>query len=299
MSAKATLDLDSYAAELDSEFERVRSALRDEQEARENTIRSRYEWGKRVQKSLSEASRGDSLAEKVADNIDKTPQYVWNHAKFYRAVKEEWPDDGIDGYLQDCEDFDRNLTWTNARSWAEDSSEEEVDTTEQEVHEQTKRTERALERAEEEYSRLQEMAMRTKGELPDSQLEEVTGTLVATGQAIQDSDPEDLPDPEPERTENREYLDWVKKHDCCVCGQSRGEMDPHHLDAVGIATKGTDFLTVPLCRMCHNRLDSVGMDEVSFFRKEGVNPYEVSAELMARLLNRLNNLESVIDRLNG
>lgn len=293
---ETTIDLDSYAAHLDREFDPVRSALSDEEEARKDTLRERYDWGRKVQKALDEAERGDGLAQKTAKLVDKTPQYVWNHAKWYRAVKEEWPEDEIEGYLRDCDDFDRNLTWSDARTWAEDS-EEDVDTTQQEVHEQTKRTERALERAEEEYTRLQELSLESKDDLPDAQLEEIAGVLTATQQALQDA--ETLPEPDFEKTENRAYLDWVKSHACCVCGVTERTIDPHHLDPVGVATKGTDFLAVPLCRSCHNSMDALGTDALTFFRKEGVNPYEVAAELMARLLNRLNNLEPTIGSLSN
>lgn len=295
MASTEWTDLDEHAKALDSAFETVRDALQDEQEARENTIEARYEWGRAVQKRLDRADRGDGLAEKVADNIDKSPQYVWNHAKFYRAVRDEF-EDGIDGYLQDCADFDRNLTWSAARSWAQDSD-EDVDTAEQEVHEQTKRTERALERLEEEATRLQEISLRQQNELPDSQLEEVVGVLTATQQKIDDTDPDRIPDPERTRTENEGYLEWVRQHACCVCGDEEGKIDPHHLDPVGVGTKSDDVFAIPMCRYCHDRLDAVGMDEQAFFRKEGVNPYEVSTELLARLVARLDDLQSTVDAI--
>lgn len=296
-STETTVDLDSYARHLKDTFNPVREALKNEQKARENTLRERYAWGREVQDALDDASRGDGLAEKVAEHIDKTPQYVWNHAKWYRAVKEKWPDEEIEAYIRDCHDFDRNLTWSDARTWAEDSSDEDVDTTHEAIDEQKKRTERALGRAEEEYTRLQKMSQEARDELPDAELEEVVGVMSATAQALSDSDPDKIPIPDHEKTENRAYLDWVKSHECCVCGQKKPNMDPHHLDPVGVATKGSDFLAVPLCRDCHDRLDSVGMDAVSFFRREGVNPYEVASELMAKLLGRINSLESSIDVL--
>lgn len=55
---------------------------------------------------------------------------------------------------------------------------------------------------------------------------------------------------------NRAYLDWVKTLPCSKCNCEGTE--PHHIIAAGLGggmgTKADDYLSMPLCRKCHDEL---------------------------------------------
>ncbi len=57
------------------------------------------------------------------------------------------------------------------------------------------------------------------------------------------------------RMEDRGYMDWVKTLPCSGCGDSH--CAPHHMHGrgfKGMGTKVPDYLTMPLCRHCHDEL---------------------------------------------
>lgn len=58
---------------------------------------------------------------------------------------------------------------------------------------------------------------------------------------------------------DRAYLDWVKTQWCVSCG--RPADDPHHVighGLSGMATKVSDYLSFPMCRVCHSELHQHG-----------------------------------------
>jgi hypothetical protein len=63
-----------------------------------------------------------------------------------------------------------------------------------------------------------------------------------------------LPDRDPR------FLAFVREHACCGCDSS-GDVDAHHWarrGQKGLATKPSDFSTVPLCRRCHDMWHTTG-----------------------------------------
>jgi hypothetical protein len=63
-----------------------------------------------------------------------------------------------------------------------------------------------------------------------------------------------LPDRDPR------YLAFVRSHACCSCG-SQEDVEAHHWarrGQKGLATKPSDFRTVPLCRRCHDTFHATG-----------------------------------------
>jgi hypothetical protein len=55
------------------------------------------------------------------------------------------------------------------------------------------------------------------------------------------------------------YLDFIRSRPCSFCGKSC--TDPHHairtlrgISEAGLAQKGSDYLTVPACRLHHEQL---------------------------------------------
>ena len=62
--------------------------------------------------------------------------------------------------------------------------------------------------------------------------------------------------PVPKQTANRseDYMVFVNAQPCASC-RKPGPSDAHHLSGItgtGIETKTSDYLTIPLCRICHN-----------------------------------------------
>jgi len=57
------------------------------------------------------------------------------------------------------------------------------------------------------------------------------------------------------------YLDWIRAHDCVGCGwpAHMGCIESHHVRTGGMAIKGSDYESVPLCspeaRGCHAKAD--------------------------------------------
>lgn len=83
------------------------------------------------------------------------------------------------------------------------------------------------------------------------------------------------------RIESRQYMDWVKTLPCCGCGAPAD--DPHHITNAGLRGAGTkvpDFLTIPLCRPCHDSLH----DEPSTWEVENGPQWQHAAMTMLQAI---------------
>lgn len=87
--------------------------------------------------------------------------------------------------------------------------------------------------------------------------------------------------PKPERKRNKNRLNFIADLPCCVCLRPA---DPHHLDSSGTGTKGSDWLTVPLCREHHTELHTIGFK--AFESKYGINLWRACATLLAEHAER-------------
>ena len=60
--------------------------------------------------------------------------------------------------------------------------------------------------------------------------------------------------PKPKKYRNKKYLEFIRSHPCIICGNP--ETDAHHIRrqeyGSGTGTKPHDYVTVPLCRYCHD-----------------------------------------------
>ncbi len=65
--------------------------------------------------------------------------------------------------------------------------------------------------------------------------------------------------PKPKTYRNEAYLKWIRGRACIVCGHNPPN-DPHHTKRGGMALKGPDTETVPLCRQHHDMVESVGRE---------------------------------------
>lgn len=61
------------------------------------------------------------------------------------------------------------------------------------------------------------------------------------------------------RIKDPEYLEFVRWQSCYLC-HANPPCYPHHIETNGIATKGSDYSCVPLCRNCHNKVEDWNWD---------------------------------------
>ncbi len=86
----------------------------------------------------------------------------------------------------------------------------------------------------------------------------------------------------PLRYINHPYLDYIRTTPCVVCGQPA---EPHHL--VTRARGGSDLETVPLCRVHHSEIHTVGRKQLE--KKYHINLWREAHKL---LQSRFKVLES-------
>jgi len=73
------------------------------------------------------------------------------------------------------------------------------------------------------------------------------------------------------------YLDFVREHECCVPGCGVEPTVAHHFGKRGMGTKCDDYLTVPLCDLCHKKLHAatlpppfVGVECSEYFKERAL-----------------------------
>jgi hypothetical protein len=84
---------------------------------------------------------------------------------------------------------------------------------------------------------------------------------------------------EPRRHRDKAHLKFVASHPCLICGRSPA--DAHHLKFTqprAMGRKVSDEFTVPLCRIHHRDLHSVG-DEVAWWERRAIDPLATSRML--------------------
>jgi hypothetical protein len=84
---------------------------------------------------------------------------------------------------------------------------------------------------------------------------------------------------EPRRLRDKPHLRFVASQPCLVCGRSPA--DAHHLRFTqprAMGRKVSDEFTVPLCRIHHRNLHSVG-DEVAWWERRAIDPLATSRML--------------------
>lgn len=265
-------------------FQSVRDAEQDVEDAKKDALRARYEWGREVAAALEESDDAPALKEEISNRIDRTARWVQGHAQFYHEVESAFrgdPRSPIEGYIDYAQDTDRNLSWSAAKRWMQDSrdrdDEDPIDPT-------MRKVERNLSNLEESLQELAEKYMDRKEDLDAEGREAMEGVILRANQALEEGRhrKENLPDEE--RVEVEAYRRWVTDHGCCCCGIIDDTVVPHHPEHVyasrgGVATKISDLLTVPLCHDCHTEVEE--MDEIAFWENQNVDPERVSNRLQA------------------
>lgn len=110
--------------------------------------------------------------------------------------------------------------------------------------------------------------------------EEIAGVIHKVQEVV--NEPTFLPTAEIPR--NATYLEYVRSRPCIVCGK---KAEAHHLEGGGVALKGSDYLTIPLCRLHHEELHSQG--RVAFQQANHVDCFYETSLCLAEYIR--NNLE--------
>jgi hypothetical protein len=277
-----------------SSFQSVRDAQSDVQDAQEEALYARYEWGREVYDALQQADKGDSVAEEIGRRIDRSAAWVRQHARFANAVTDAFPgyDPPAAGYIADCLDNDRSLAWRSAVSWMSDTgSADEDDQAATEWERMRRDVERKLEALEETAEEAAEVVLDDGDTMDAEERKAMEGVLTRAQQALEDNRhlADRLEDEAPERIECEPYRRWLAKSGVCdVCGVMDETIVAHHPAHVypsrgGTATKINDFLCVRLCYDCHSKVEGAeATDERQFWDEEEKDPKAIAAEHQAR-----------------
>ena len=267
-----------------AEYQSIRDAERDVEDAQIKALYARYEWGRALVnavKQLGDDTPASDLIAEVAKRIDKSESYLWHHKSFAEALAGEYPgfEPPVAGYVARCHDLDRRLTWRSAIRWMSTSTEEETSEDETDVQRGKEKVQRLREKLDEAVSDLEKTASGREAE----------SVATVAKQELEDTEArlKRLPDSPPDRREDERYLRYVRKQPCVGCGVMEGTRDPHHLDRGGTGTKGSDRLTVPLCRECHDDLHSIPEEE--FWGER--NPWKEAAYLQDGYIEALTKTE--------
>jgi len=273
-----------------SAFQAVRDAQSAVQDAQEDALFARYEWGREVYDALQQADKGDAVAEEIGRRIDRSAAWVRQHARFANAVTETFPNftPHIAGYVAECLDTDRSLAWRSAVSWMSDGENESDDDVRADVERKRQAVERLVENLDKAANALGAAYLEDDDDLGEEERRAVEGVLTRAKQALEDNAhlAEDLVDKAPERVECEPYRRWLAKSGVCdACGVMDETIVAHHPEHVypsrgGTATKINDFLCVRLCHDCHQEVEEA--DEEAWWERQEKDPRVLAAQHQAR-----------------
>ena len=112
--------------------------------------------------------------------------------------------------------------------------------------------------------------------------DELAGTETAGTHQAKGIDKSVLAVAAPRRYRNREHLRYIAHQPCLVCG--RKPSDPHHLRFAqprALGRKASDEFAVPLCRIHHRLVHSVG-NEGAWWQQAGIDPIKAARKLWKR-----------------
>lgn len=90
------------------------------QEENRKAIRGRYRWGKAIAEDLGESGWGDKYVKRLAETLDHSEEWIYQHVRFAKAVGREFgEEDGIDHYIEMQEKGGRQhpYSFSSARDW--------------------------------------------------------------------------------------------------------------------------------------------------------------------------------------
>jgi hypothetical protein len=98
--------------------------------------------------------------------------------------------------------------------------------------------------------------------------------------------------PKPKTPRSKEYIEFVRRRDCCVTGKTEG-VEAHHVVEPGhgkVGAKTSDFRTVPLIAELHREYHEIG--RIEFEQKYNI---DLEAEII-RLLAEFHRLPKRVKR---
>jgi len=273
-----------------SAFQSVRDAQAGVQDAQEEAIYARYEWGREVYDALEQADKGDAVAEEIGRRIDRSAAWVRQHARFANAATDSFPgyDPPAAGYIADCLDNDRSLAWRSAVSWMSESGHSDAEDQAATEWERMRRdVERKLGALEETAQKVSEAVLDNGDTMDAKERTAMDGVLTRAQQAIEDNKhlADTLEVKAKERIECEPYLRFVKDHACCLCGVDDDTVVPHHPNEAypqggGTGTKVSDFKAAPVCFECHQDLEETPAP-MSVWADWDTDPRHVANDLQA------------------
>jgi mannitol-1-phosphate/altronate dehydrogenase len=281
-----------------AEYQSIRDAEGDIEDAQIKGLYARYEWGRALCNAVTDVEATQTaFCKEIAARLDKSVSYVQHHLRFARACVEKHSDfePPVAGYIAECHGRGRKLTWSAAIRWMSSSTGQDTDEDSEEVHHTMKEVERRMEALEEAAEDLSEQYLDQGDSLDADEREAVEGVLTRARQALQDERHrmETLPVEDEKRVECEPYRRWVADHACCHCGVTDHTVVMHHPEHVyaddgGHATKISDFLGVPLCFDCHREAEG---PEERFWEQSRIDPREVAARLQSEWNAKLTQIE--------
>jgi hypothetical protein len=272
----ADLILDYYNEE--------REVLGEIAEKRAKRVMIRFKVGRVVHHVSESAGYGDGAVQKLADKMIKSESYLYQSRRFYEA--HEGSEQACRRWIEETQsDSEKRLTWGYCREWSKNEVTEKDDYSEvqEKVDRKTKSLDRRSRTLDEDAQDLQEIA-RTADGLTEKERQEAISVAQHAQMVADDArrTAERVEIPEEERVESDRWREMVTTVDCFACGRagSREDMNPHHLERSGHATKGPDTETIALCTDCHRKLHD--MPEEKFWESVGVNPWK---KLCQRILS--------------
>ena len=91
---------------------------------------------------------------------------------------------------------------------------------------------------------------------------------------------------------SHKYLQFLREQTHCSLCYKYGNIEPHHIDQVGMGRDRkknlrVHFTAIPVCRPCHTEYHNLGKKMYSI--KHQVNPYEIALYWLSKYLMKGTN----------
>lgn len=158
------------------------------------------------------------------------------------------------------EEMDRRITWTMVRRWGRKSLPDDQEKAQAKVKRQLSSVERRLTSVTRDMADLADQL----DEMDEEERDEVRGVITKGVEMVKDLREKKARTASmnlvKQTPRDESYLDYIRSLACAVC--DKPSPDAHHVETGGVGMKGSDYMTVPLCRSCHGELHQHGEQAV-------------------------------------
>lgn len=236
-----------------------------------------FRWGQYLNKHVDKEYE-KAVVDRLADSLDMSRSHLYRMMQFGRKFKNE---KALADYREEAASAGYTLTWTYIKNnvLPEATQRPDVYGGETNVVDESMRK---IESMGIEMEKLRDMLNSESLDLEKK--EEVVGVLLHADEVITETVGALMPDMSPKERVERStmYLDYVRSLPCLICA---GEAQAHHVDVGGVAMKGSDYVTVPLCNEHHRELHDRG--DVSFQQWHGVDFNRVVIQYLSRFIQAI------------